>query len=47
MSDAHDPTEDLTVDLAYDSTGDGFPLVLVGSYLATRRSNPVESEPHA
>jgi len=25
----------------------GFPLVLVGSYLATRRSNPVESEPHA
>jgi drug/metabolite transporter (DMT)-like permease len=25
----------------------GFPLVLIGSYLATRRSNPVESEPHA
>jgi drug/metabolite transporter (DMT)-like permease len=24
----------------------GFPLVLVGSYLATRRANPVESEPH-
>jgi drug/metabolite transporter (DMT)-like permease len=25
----------------------GFPLVLVGSYLATRRANPIESEPHA
>jgi drug/metabolite transporter (DMT)-like permease len=25
----------------------GFPLVLIGSYLATRHADPIESEPHA
>jgi len=32
MSGAADPTDDSTVDLAYDSTGQGFPLVLVHGF---------------